>query len=141
MTVPPYEKIRDEHLQTDEQVLDRVRSLLPEGALRRQIWLMFLDEDHRQMPIIMPSYVPRTPDIHRKEAFARAIGTIFEEVDADSLIVVYERRGSDTISSADRRWLRHLRDACEISAIRMRGPILCHDRGMRWVAADDLTGP
>lgn len=141
MTVPRYEKIRNEHLLSDQQVLERVRALLPGRALRRQIWLMFLDEDHRQMPIIMPSYVPRAPDLKRKEAFARVLGSIFEEVDADALILVYERRGPDAISAADRRWLRHLHDACELSGIRMRGPILCHDRGLRWVAVDDLQDP
>ena len=136
MTIPKFDDVRDDRLVTDEQVLQRVASLL-ERAVRRQLWLLFLDEQQRQLPVIMPSYVPRSPDDGELERFAGFLGVLFEDVDAEALIVVYERRGRDELSEPDRRWLRFVDAACRAAAVPVRGPLLLHDRGVRWLIEED----
>ncbi|QEO10679.1 hypothetical protein [Protaetiibacter larvae] len=137
MTAPHYDDVRDLPLISDEQVLERA-SLLLGHAIRRQVWLMFLDESERQLPLLIPSYVPRRPSPGHRENYSRVLGVLFEDAEADSLVVAYERRGSDELGDTDREWLALIRDACDEAAIRMRGPILVHDDGLRWVAPEDI---
>lgn len=137
MSLPRDDDLDDSPLVTDEDVLERASGLL-RHAIRRQVWLMFLDEHDRQLPLLMPSYVPRIPSAGHRENYSRVLGVIFEESGADSLVVAYERRGPDELTAADRAWLALIRDACEESAIRLRGPLLVHDEGLRWIAPEDI---
>lgn len=125
---------------TDEDVLERASALLGH-AIRRQVWVMFLDQHDRQLPLLMPSYVPRAPRAEHRENYSRVLGVLFEESGADSLVVAYERRGPDELTPADQAWLALIRDACcEIDA-RLRGPLLVHDEGVRWIAPGDIGAP
>ena len=136
MTIPRFDDVRDVPLVTDEEVLRRAELLLGH-AIRRQLWLMFLDEHECQLPLLMPSYVPRRPGPGHLENYARVLGVLFEDADADSMVVAYERRGGDALTAADRAWLALVRDACGEAAIPLRGPLLVHDRGVRWIGDDD----
>jgi len=137
MTIPRFDDVRDAPLATDDEVLRRAELLLGH-AIRRQLWLMFLDEDDRQLPLLMPTYVPRRPSAGHRENYARVLGVLFEDADADSMVVAYERRGSEALTDADRDWLRLVREACADAAIPLRGPLLVHDGGIRWIAPEDL---
>jgi hypothetical protein len=109
-----------------------------ESAIRRQVWLMFLDDDDRQLPIIMPTDVPRLPepdDDVRVGAFLRDVG---DDLRAQSVILVFERRGGPELSASDLEWLRVLRRACVESGMPFRGPYLCHRQGVSTVPVDDL---
>jgi hypothetical protein len=138
MTIPKFDDVRDERLSNDEDVLQRVSALL-QRAVRRQLWLMFLDEESRQLPVIMPSYVPRSPSEGHRAHFASFVGILTEDVEADSAVIVYERRGSDELRAADRRWLRFIATACAEAAVPLRGPLLLHDDGVRWIAPEDYA--
>lgn len=137
MSAPRYDDIEDVPVATDEQLLDRVEDLLL-GACRRQFWLLFLDERDRQLPLLIPCDVPPRPD--REAAllgeFIREVG---RSVDAAKVVTVFERRGGPTLREPDREWLRHLRDAMRDSGLSPRGPLLCFDDGVRWIAMEDLT--
>lgn len=137
MTLPHYDSVRDIPLTNDHDVLERLQFML-ESAIRRQVWLMFLDEDDRQLPIIMPTDVPRLPepdDDVRVGAFLRDVG---DDLRAQSVILVFERRGGPELSASDLEWLRVLRRACVESGMPFRGPYLCHRQGVSAVPADDL---
>jgi hypothetical protein len=136
MTPQSYEDVREIPLTTDEQVLTRVQDLI-QHSLRRQIWLMFLDEEHRQLPFLMPSYVPRHPEPGAEGPFGEFLGSLFDEVDASSMVIIFERIGSDTLSEGDREWFRLIHAACLTEEIPLRGPILAHDGGVRWIATED----
>jgi hypothetical protein len=138
MTIPRFDDVRDAPLVTDEEVLHRAELLLGR-AIRRQLWLMFLDEHDRQLPLLMPTYVPRRPGPGHRDNYARVLGVLFEDAEADSMVVAYERRGGDALLAADRAWLALVREACEQAAIPLRGPLLVHDGGIRWIGADDLA--
>lgn len=137
MTIPRFDDVRDAPLVTDEQVLERA-SLLLGHAVRRQLWLMFLDEEGRQLPLLMPSYVPRKPGPGHLENYARVLGVLFEDAGAHAMVVAYERRGGDALLPPDRCWLALVRAACEEAAIPLRGPLLVHDDGVRWIAPEDV---
>jgi len=138
MTIPRYDDVRDTPLASDELLLERAALLLGH-AVRRQVWLMFLDERQRQLPLLMPSYVPRRPGPGHRENYARVLGVLVEDADADSMAVAYERRGSAELTAADIAWLILIRDACAKAAIPLRGPLLVHDDGVRWGGPEDLA--
>ena len=138
MKIPSYEDTHEQPLTTDEQVLERV-TLLVRNALRRQLWLMFLDGDDRQLPVLMPTDVPARPRSSDASELARFIHGVNDELGASSIVVALERRGSDEISDDDGAWLRLVRDAAEMAELRLRGPVLVHTRGVRWVAVEDYA--
>lgn len=137
MTIPHHDDVRDESLTSDDQVLARAE-LLIERAERRQLWLMFLDAAERQLPLLMPMDVPRRPDPDFPEPFSRMLRDICEELDAESAVIAFERCGSATLADADRQWLTLVHTACRDAEIHLRGPLLVHDGGVRWIAVEDL---
>jgi len=132
-----YNDTREHPLTTDEHVLARAKMLLG-TAVRRQLWFMFLDGDNIQLPLLMPTDVPRNPENANPADLARFIRGIVDTEDAATIIVALERRGSDEVTDDDRAWFRLVREACVMIELPHRGPLLCHTRGVRWVAADDL---
>jgi hypothetical protein len=138
MKTPNYEETHEQPLTTNDDVLDRVK-LLVRNALRRQLWLMFLDGDDRQLPVLMPTDVPANPGTTDASNLARFIHGVNDDLDATSIVVTLERRGSDEISDDDRAWFRLVRDACAMAELTLRGPVLVHTRGARWVAAEDYA--
>ena len=136
MTPQPYEDVREIPLATDALVLTRVVDLI-QHSIRRQIWLMFLDEEQRQLPVLMPSYVPRRPEAGALGPFGEFLGGLFDEVDASSMVIIYERVGSDSLSDSDREWFRLIHASCLAERIPLRGPLLAHDGGVRWIAPED----
>jgi hypothetical protein len=49
-------------LLTDADVLARVQALVGRAITDRQLWIMFVDGDNRQAPVVMPvSDMPRHP--------------------------------------------------------------------------------
>ena len=138
MKIPSYEDTHEQPLTTDEQVLERV-TLLVRNALRRQLWLMFLDAEDRQLPVLMPTDVPARPRSSDASDLARFIHGVNDDLGASSIVVALERRGSDEVSDDDRAWLRLVRDAAEMAELRLRGPVLVHTRGVRWVAVEDYA--
>jgi hypothetical protein len=124
-------------LTTDADVLERVQSLIGHG-IRRQFWLMFLDEEHRQLPLLMPTDLPRRPrrdDAHR---FGEFLSDLVEVVEASAVVLTYERPSSDELTETDLAWLRLARSGCRLAGVALRGPLLAHRTGVRWIAADDL---
>ena len=133
-----FDDTREHPLTTDEHVLDRVKELVS-TALRRQLWFMFLDAQNVQLPVLMPTDVPRRPDSADPALLARFISGVTDELDADAIVVTLERRGSDEITDDDRAWFRLVREACAMAELKLRGPLLAHTRGVRWVAAEDYA--
>ena len=87
----------------------------------------------------MPTDVPANPKTTDATNLARFIRGVNDELEATSIVVSLERRGSDEISNDDRAWFRLVRDACAMAELRLRGPLLVHTRGVRWVAAEDYA--
>lgn len=137
MTIP-FDSVRDVPLETDSDIVHRLRFVL-DGAIRRQVWLMFLDDDDHQLPVLYPSYLPPRPRQRDVTALGHFIAVLRDEVDAHSVIITYERRGGVALSVPDRAWLRCLRDSGLASGMPFRGPYLLHSDGVLALPPDDYA--
>jgi len=140
MTIPHYDDTALERLDTDALLMVRVEQLVGR-ALRRQLWLMFLDHDDVQLPLLMPSDIPRTPEVDSVIQFADFLIDVAAEVRATSVVFVLERFGTDTISDDDRLWLQLVTEAGRLAGVRVRGPFLSHEGGVRTVGSEDIGPP
>ena len=138
MTIPSYESLKDVPVGSDADLTERLVATLGR-ALNRQVWLLFLDADDLQLPVLMPTEVPQLPsgeDAERIGGFLKSLG---DDLDAETVVIAYERPGFATINEHDKVWLRCLREACLASGMKFRGPFLCHSRGVVRVAPDDFS--
>jgi len=138
MAIPSFTSVRNVAVTTDDELLTRVTQLLDAG-LRRELWLMFLDERRYQLPVIMPIDVPRRPRRNDRAGFAGFIRDLADDLEAPTIIVTLERRGNDTITADDAEWFRLVHGACAEAGLELRGPMLCHGGGVRWVALEDYA--
>jgi len=112
--------------------------MLIDRAARRQFWLMFLDDRCCQLPVVIPSAIPRRPGRGHTENLSRFLGDVVEEVDAESVVFVLERPGPDELTDSDREWLTLAAAASRDAGVRLRGPLLCFDGGLRWIGPEDI---
>lgn len=128
-----YESAATLPLSTDALIHERATQLVGR-AVRRQLWLFFLDEHDVQLPVIMPiDDLPMSPP----SGLIPGIATFSEAVGASSVVAVLERYGDATLSPSDTAWARQLRETCTATSVRLRAILLSHRRGVRWVAEDD----
>jgi hypothetical protein len=136
MRTPSYEDARTQPLTSQVLIEERVRALIGR-ACRRQLWFLFLDGNHIQLPLMIPlDDLPGSPDdtVHD---LARAMGRAMEAAGAESIIVVIERYASSALTPADTAWAKGIHDAFDLEEIDLRGIVLSHSRGVRWIAQDD----
>ena len=127
-------------LTTDEEVTERVRDVVG-CAARRQLWLFFLDSDDCQLPVLLPvPDFPPSPDGGSAEQLAASLAAVVEQLGAAQVVVVWERRLDDRATTLDRAWAARLAEACRVAGVRLRGQLLSHRRGVRWLAPDELVG-
>jgi hypothetical protein len=135
-------------LPTDSD-LQRLLGDLLRSAVRRQLWFIFMDEDHRVAGPLMPCadlpddpYEPtETADLGTHPVsvvLARRLSMIGEVVGASRVVLVWERTGAASLTANDREWARALADGCREVGMPLRAQFLLHDRGVAPVALDDL---
>jgi hypothetical protein len=128
-----YDSAATQPLTTDALIHERANALVGR-AVRRQLWLLFLDDRDLQLPIIVPiDDLPVAPP----EGAMLAIADIAEEVGARAVVAVLERYGDEALTAGDREWARQLRQSCAATSVRLRAILLSHRTGVRWVAEDD----
>lgn len=126
-----------EPLLTERDVLRRVDALVGR-ALRRQLWLLFLDVDAVQLPTLVPiDGLPRLPD--GVEGMAPAVIGMVQMLKAASVVIVYERPGDSELGRDDLEWADALRALCERAAVPLRDVVLSHDGGARVIPAQAPT--
>jgi hypothetical protein len=119
-----------ETLDTDERLLEEVGMLLG-SAVRRGLWLLFLDSQQRLCPTLVPiDGTPRLPGPGEGEAFAPLLDWLSEGEGAEAVAFVIERRGGAGVTAADREWARCLRAAALAAE-------LLHDGGASWLPGDE----
>jgi hypothetical protein len=140
MRTPSYHEAATQPLTSPVLIEERVRALIGR-ACRRQLWFLFLDADQVQLPLMIPlDDLPSAPDDSVHD-LARAMGQAMEAAGAESIIVVIERYASSALTSADVAWARGVHSAFDLERIPLRGVLLSHNRGVRWVAQDDYRFP
>lgn len=136
MTIPAYESTVTEPLTSDALIHERVAALVGR-ACRRQFWLFFLDEHSVQLPLLVPIGDPPSHPQPESVALIGMVEHAAEAVGAVSLVVVIERYADETLTPSDLAWAAWLDDAFREHEIALRGILLSHRRGVRWVARDD----
>jgi hypothetical protein len=124
-------------LTTDEEVLARVRTVV--GAARtRQLWILFVDGDGRQSPVVVPiADVPHRPEPRGLAGLTRVLRGLRGELVTDrgpgAVIVARERPGGDTVLDADREWAAALAEACRTAGVALRATVLSTPGDVRWL--------
>ena len=139
MNPPLYDR---EHLAplTSQAAIEERVALLIGRAARRQIWLLFLDHEDRQLPLLIPVQDPPSwPKADDDVRFATLLTDIQDQTDASGFVAVLERFGGMILTPADSAWARMLTDAAALSPLRLHGILLSHARGVRWMAPDDYA--
>lgn len=121
-------------LLTDSDVLERVEQLVGPAATR-QLWVMFVDGDGRQAPVLMPiSDIPLRPEAPVIDNLAAVMAGMCVDLSTDggggSVILTLERVGRDTVLDGDRQWAAALRQACDRAGAALRGVYLSTSGGV-----------
>jgi hypothetical protein len=122
-------------LLTDSDVLERVRQLVGQATVARQLWIMFVDGDGRQAPVIMPiSDIPLRPEARVIDNLAAVMAGMCADLTTDvgsgSVVLTLERIGRDAVLAGDRQWAAALREACERAGATLRGVYLSTSGGV-----------
>ena len=123
-------------LTSDEDVLARVAKLVGPAVTDRQLWLMLVDGDGRQNPVVVPiSGMPRNPDARGLAGLAHVLGGLRTELATargpGAVIFTRERRGSDAVLPLDQAWAEALADTCRRAEVALRGIYLSTPGGVQ----------
>ncbi|MHB1172637.1 MAG: hypothetical protein ACYCZY_09115 [Lacisediminihabitans sp.] len=125
-------------LTTDALIEQRVASLIGR-AVRRQLWVLFLNDELVQLPLIVPiDDLPVVPPAAGSTEFATALCGMAEVAEAASIVLVWERYGGAALTAQDKAWALSLHDAGGTVGLSIRAMLLSHRGGVRWIAQDDF---
>jgi hypothetical protein len=137
MTIPPHDTLLP--LTSDTLIEERVRILIGR-AHQRQLWLLFLDRQDVQLPVLIPvDSLPGDPEPSATVAVIGRVLDLMEDIGSHALIIVWERYGSSTLTPQDLAWARSLASACHQARVPLRAMLLSHRSGVRWIAPDDYV--
>ncbi|MGV8896211.1 MAG: hypothetical protein ACOH10_09320 [Rhodoglobus sp.] len=139
MTRPHYDDISTIPLPTDRELIPHLQVML-EAALRRQVWIMLLDNQFCPLPVLVPIDLEAEPHPDDAAAFAESLRCLSMDFETATLVLTLERPGPAELMDRDRRWLRTLREACVASDATFRGPYLLLGDIVRQVPPDDYVG-
>ena len=139
MTRPHYDDLRAVPLPNDRELIPHLQVMI-EQALRRQVWIMFLDEQSRPLPIVIPIDVAAEAREGDATALIASLSCLLLDFEGASLVITLERPGPMETMDRDSRWLRSLREACVGSGRAFRGPYLMLGDRIVQVPPDDYVG-
>ena len=119
-------------MTTDRDMMDFVERTM-DCALRDQNWLWLTDPDSPGFGTMFQIDHDLTEGL-----VPDSVWQAVQEVAGSELGFVYERRGPESLSPIDRQRLQAVRDGACAYGLRLRGPVLLHDTGARWLGPDDL---
>jgi hypothetical protein len=133
----PYDEAHLAPLTTDREIEERVSQLIGRANVR-QLWLMFLDSEGVQLPLMIPvDGLPSSPAGDETAHLVARLGEVMVEIGASSIVTVWERYGATRLTAQDAVWARALKSACAEGGVKLRGMLLSHRTGVRWIAQDD----
>ncbi len=141
------QELRERALHSDDDLGDAIAILLTR-ADQRQMWLLFIDEEGRLGDPLMPmNDYPDDPlgttwaedlgEVGQAQLLMHRCGMLREALGHRSIVLVWERRGAETIEDAERAWARAMDDEARRLGVPLRAQFLLHDRGVRQLHLDD----
>ena len=131
-------QLRDVPIDDDAALLERVRSVIGEGRVRR-LWLLLLDADGITGPrLAQIDGTPITPEAEAVVALRRLMAWI---AGADwSVVVVLERPGPRRPSPDDWAWHDVIRRAADGRRGALRSVLLAHSGGVDELVPGSAAG-
>jgi hypothetical protein len=125
-------------LSTDDAVLERVEQLVGPAIVPRRLWVMFVDGDRRQAPVMMPiDDHPLRPD-RTVDGLGAVLAGFVPDLATDAgsgaVVFVLERLGDERVTSDDRAWVQALSGMCGSVGVVMRGIYRSTPDGLRRLA-------
>jgi hypothetical protein len=131
-------RLTTEPVRTDGDVLALVRALIGQ-PLTRQCWVVFLAERGVPIPLLLPvSELPYQPDEHVDD-FACLVAEVMEQVEADDVVIVWERPGNDEAHAVDWEWVDAVACSFGERRARLRGQVIVHERGVEMLELDEVA--
>lgn len=125
-------------LTTESQLLERASDLVG-PALRRQLWLMFLDRNDVQTPLLMPADVPARPGPRDSGPFSTFIAEVVKAVECSAIVVVFERPGGIELTDDDFAWFELLGVSTGLAGVELRATLLSHSSGIELITARSVS--
>ena len=112
-------------LLTDDDIQDRVETLIAPALRDGTLWLLFLDGDQRQSPVLVPiEDLPPLPD-DTVDNLGGVLEGVLPDLATDmgpgSVVFVRERLGPADVRAADRTWADALVAMCREHDVVLRG--------------------
>ncbi len=122
-------------LLTDDDVLDRVEVVVGHALHDRTLWLLLVDGDRRQAPVVVPVHdLPYLPD-DTIEGLGTVLDGVLPALTTDAgpgaVVFVLERFGPGTVHPADRDWAEALMAVCRGHDVSVRGVFLATGAGVQ----------
>jgi hypothetical protein len=118
----PPSPLSTEPLLTEAAVIDRIAGLLGSfGVVDRTMWILFLDADRVQLPMLMPiDDFPEQPD----EPLIAGLMQVFQDQErreGGGVVLALERPGPGPSTADDRRWAEALDSAARSFGVTLHG--------------------
>lgn len=114
-------------LDTDTALVACLTDLL-RGAIRRQCWILPLDDNRRPTAgVVVLEEVPVDPDPDEVGHLASFVRRILEETASASAVLVWERPGGPQLQMLEADWAV----AVAASGLPLRAQLVLHDDGVR----------
>jgi len=122
--------------RTDDDVVALVSGVVGR-PLRRQCWVLFLDDRALPVPFLLPvSDLPLEPD-DRVEDFATLVAEVCVDNSASEVVLVWERPGGTRLFPVDREWIEACDRAFADRAVRLRAQVVVLATRVRVVEPDE----
>jgi hypothetical protein len=138
MNTTTIEEARQAPLITDDDIRRRVSDLIGRANVR-QLWLLFLDSENIQLPLLIPiDGLPSEPTEDQSARVVMNVAEVMIDIEASSIVIVWERYGAPKLTAQDAAWARSLNQACRAHRITLRAMLLSHRTGVSWIGAPDF---
>lgn len=123
-------------LLTDDDVHDRVAALVGPATQDGCVWLMLVDGDRRQAPLVIPlADSPRRPETHLVHGLRDMLAHLGHQLATDAgpgaCLFTFERLGPTATGPDDEEWARALHGAATGAGLGTVGVFLSTPAGVR----------
>jgi hypothetical protein len=115
---------------SDDQLSELVHTLIGPG-IRTQVWLLYLDDECRPLPLVMPfeGGLDRSADAEI-EALSDLSHEVARHIGAAQVVIVWEREGQPRMTIGERSVIDRLAGCFPRGQTRLRAQFLCHSGGV-----------